>query len=256
MNSTICKLRALLIISLSSVLISSSNFILAKEKMRCLGVMDDSHGLKNEVVEMQNILTETGTNSLNGGLVYLSTKATEENEHNKGFIHYKGELYGGGVIFYVWKDTAGVENGLIVALTDQSNSQVWSNVTSTLTGAAQNYWDGMSNTNAIVQQKGHTSSAASLALAHNGGGFNDWYLPSIDELGLLYNNRDIVNKTLSGTSGATAIGYNYYWSSSEYKADNAWQLYFSSVMALVYLKHISPKNTAHHVRAIRAFKQD
>ena len=51
---------------------------------------------------------------------------------------------------------------------------------------------------------------------------NDWYLPAIDELSLLWQNKFNVNRTLSGNSsygsisGATQIGYNPYWSSSEY----------------------------------------
>jgi len=89
-----------------------------------------------------------------------------------------------------------------------------------------------------------------------GGDYRDWYLPSIDELGLLHKSRDIVNKTLSVTSGATQIENNYYWSSSEYKADDAWQLYFSPALPLFYIKHLLKKYTTHYVLAVRAFKQE
>jgi hypothetical protein len=57
---------------------------------------------------------------------------------------------------------------------------------------------------------------------------NDWYLPAIDELSLLWQNKFNVNRTLSGYSsfgsipGATQIGYADYWSSTEYGGSIAW----------------------------------
>ena len=79
------------------------------------------------------------------------------------FAHYIGEQFGGGVIFHLWKDAQGVEHGLIVALTNQSTAQSWSNVSSTLIGvSAQSSGIGLSNSNAIVGQAGFTSGAAKL----------------------------------------------------------------------------------------------
>ena len=132
------------------------------------------------------------------------------------FTHYIGEEYGGGVIFHLWKDNAGVEHGLIVALTDQSTSQAWSNVTSAAIGtSAQSSWDGLSNSNSIVGQAGHTSSAAKLCLDLVSGGQSDWYLPSIQELNMLWNNYYTVTRALSQISGATQLSNSAYWSSSE-----------------------------------------
>src|SRR5574344_1593104 len=132
------------------------------------------------------------------------------------FTHYIGEEYGGGVIFHLWKDNAGVEHGLIVALTDQSISQAWSNVTYTEIGtSAQSSWDGLSNSNSIVGQAGHTSSAAKLCLDLVSGGQSDWYLPSIQELNMLWNNYYTVTRALSQISGATQLSNSAYWSSSE-----------------------------------------
>ena len=50
-----------------------------------------------------------------------------------GYTNYVGELYGGGVVFYVYK-TAGVEHGLICAVADQGTSTVWSDFSTTLIG--------------------------------------------------------------------------------------------------------------------------
>jgi hypothetical protein len=165
------------------------------------------------------------------------------------FSHYIGEKYGGGVIFHLWKDTVGVEHGLIVALTDQSTAKEWSNVVSTLIGtSAQSSWDGLSNSNAILGQAGHTSSAGKLCLDLVSGGQSDWYLPSIQELNMLWNNYYTVTRVLSQISGATQLSRNYYWSSSEDDNSAAWGFNFYDGDP-----GNNGKNYTLSVRAVRAF---
>ena len=134
-----------------------------------------------------------------------------------GFTHYIGEEFGGGVVFHLWKDALGVEHGLIIDKTDLSTAQVWSNIDATLIGpSAQSSWDGLSNSNAIVVQAGHTNSAASLCLNSTNGGQSDWYLPSIQELNMLWNNYYTVARSLTQISGATTqLQTADYWSSTE-----------------------------------------
>ena len=167
------------------------------------------------------------------------------------FTHYIGEQFGGGVIFHLWKDNAGVEHGLIVDKTDLSTSQVWSNIDATLIGpSAQSSWDGLSNSNAIVGQAGHTISAAALCLNSTNGGQSDWYLPSIDELSLLWHSRFNVNKSLSTIGGATVLPNSaYYWSSTEYNDNLAWSFDFTAGYAF----SSSLKTNPFYVRAVRAF---
>lgn len=167
-----------------------------------------------------------------------------------GFTHYIGEEFGGGVVFHLWKDASGVEHGLIIDKTDLSTAQVWSNIDATLIGAsAQSMWDGLSNSNAIVGQAGHTSSASALCLNSTNGGQSDWYLPSIDELSLLWHSRFNVNKSLSAIGGATDLPISaYYWSSTEYGLNIAWYFYFLNGDANSFIKY----GTA-YVRAVRAF---
>jgi hypothetical protein len=175
------------------------------------------------------------------------------------FTHYIGEEFGGGVIFHLWKDAQGVEHGLIVDKTDLSTSQVWSNVDQTLIGpAAQSSWDGLSNSNAIVAQAGHTNSAAALCLNSTNGGQSDWYLPSIEELERLYTNRLEVNAALRSISGATEMKkidssglLIEYWSSSEIDVT---EINFAWVLKMVD----GPvdgfeKNDENYVRAVRFF---
>jgi hypothetical protein len=172
------------------------------------------------------------------------------------FTHYIGEIFGGGVIFHLWKDAQGIEHGLIVDKTDLGTAQ-WSNIYQTLIGVtAQSSWDGLGNSNAIVGQAGHTNSAAALCLNSTNGGQSDWYLPSIDELERLYQNRLEVNLSLRSISGATELkrvdinGYSaYYWSSTEVGSNDAWYFNFFNGFA----SNLASKDDAYYVRAVRAF---
>jgi len=160
----------------------------------------------------------------------------------------------GGVIFHRYLDD-GLENYLVVDITDLSTSEVWSNINSTLIGpTAQSTWNGSGNTSAIINQAGATTGAAFLCNASTNGGKNDWYLPAIDELNLLWQNRFNVNKTLSGNSsygtiiGATLILYNFYWSSTEFDNSIAWRFLFNSGGSAGNFK-----SNQHYVRAVRKF---
>ncbi len=209
------------------------------------------------------VKTETDPDGATGGIAYTITGTSQLLSvpyalyaANAGtatgggnFTHYIGEKYGGGVIFHLWKDNAGVEHGLIVALTDQSTSRAWSNVTSAAIGtSAQSSWDGLSNSNSIVGQAGHTSSAAKLCLDLVSGGQSDWYLPSIQELNMLWNNYYTVTRALSQISGATQLSNSAYWSSSENVSNVAWTFHFG----LGTTNGLTKTNT-NCVRAVRAF---
>jgi hypothetical protein len=163
------------------------------------------------------------------------------------FTHYIGEIFGGGVVFHLWKDAQGVEHGLIVDKTDLSISQVWSNVSILIGTSAQSIWDGLSNSNAIVAQAGHTSSAAALCLNSTNGGQSDWYLPSIQELSMLWNSYYAVARSMSQISGATQMQYTPYWSSTEISNNRG--SYFDFGFALNW----ENKYVTLYVRAVRAF---
>jgi hypothetical protein len=189
--------------------------------------------------------------------LYAANAGNVINFNGGGFTHYIGEQYGGGVIFHLWKDAQGVEHGLIVALTDQSTETetTWSNVLSTMIGtSAQSSWNGLTNSNAIVAQAGHTSSAAKLCLDLDSGGQTDWYLPSIQELNMLWNNYYTVARSLSQITGATQLSTALqYWSSTEVAliddVGKAWGFDFFSSGGAYSLD----KDDPFAVRAVRAF---
>ena len=180
----------------------------------------------------------------------LYAKQVSGGGNGGSFIHYIGESFGGGVVFHLWRDSQGIEHGLIVDKEDISVAQGWSNVNSILIGpAAQSSWDGSGNSNSITVQTGHTFSAALSCTNSTNGNQNDWYLPSIDELNLLWQNRFNVNKTLSQLSGANVIPLSAnYWSSTEYSNNLAWCFFISTGNA-----SNSDKSIGLRVRAIRAF---
>lgn len=169
-----------------------------------------------------------------------------------GFTHYIGEEYEGGVIFHLWKDNLGIEHGLIVDLTDLSSSQIWSNVANTFIGVTvQSQWDGLSNSNAIISQSGHTNSAASLCLNSTNGGQNDWYLPAFQELKLLWENYFNVSMSLSQISGAVILAKENYHSST------AWEEIGNNFIHGCNFGNGDfmglPKDQPYYVRAIRSF---
>lgn len=154
---------------------------------------------------------------------------------------------GVGIVFYV---TDGGLHGLEVAQSDQSTSQVWIEGGSTQTTENGNtsmaIGTGLANSNAIIDQTGHTGSAAQVCRSYTGGGFNDWFLPSRDELDLIWDN--LVNDGTGLNSGVGGFAEGNYWSSSEFDSYDAWLQNFS----VGYQDDYSKGNSG-RVRAVRAF---
>jgi hypothetical protein len=209
--------------------------------------------LNESLKEVEENFIQLPSNPQNGdALVYNSTSELwEAGSVGGGYTYEIGQYVPseGGVVFHRYLDT-GVENYLVIPITDQSTSQAWSNINNTGIGAsAQSTWDGLSNSNAIVGQGGHTFSAASLCLDLVTGGKEDWYLPAIDELSLLWHNRFNVNKSLSVIGGATVLPAEaVYWSSTEFDANGAWTFTFTNGTA-----NYRGKSLTYYVRAVRAF---
>lgn len=173
-----------------------------------------------------------------------------------------GMDYLGGKIAYILQAgdpgyDASVPHGLIAATEDQSLEIVWisggsTQSTSVPGGTGTALGTGSSNTDNIIAQAvaaGNntlTSYAAGLARAHNGGGYNDWFLPSRDELNAIWVN--LVDNGSGANSGVGGFANDYYWSSSE----------FNAIYARVQLfddgsQNGFNKSNNYRVRAVRAF---
>ena len=152
-----------------------------------------------------------------------------------GFTHYLGEAFNGGIIYYLYKGSDGLEHGLIVALTE--SLAAWQ-TTGTLVNANRTE-DGAYNTNLM------TNSPAKTYIQTLGAG---WYLPSIDELGLLYYNRYSAQKGLRIGGNTLLSNSADFWSSNEYNASEAYYFTFYNGYANYF-----NKSWIRYVRAIRAF---
>ena len=102
---------------------------------------------------------------------------------------------------------------------------------------------GQSNTTKIVtwlNSHSETDRPAQVCDALVYGGYSDWFLPSKDELNLMYTNLKV--------AGVGDFANLYYWSSSEFNAGYAWSQYFNSGS-----QGTSLKGNTYRVRAVRAF---
>lgn len=148
-----------------------------------------------------------------------------------------GQTYGGGIIFYV--DNTG-QHGLISATQDQSAGIQWYNGGYFVTGSSgTGIGGGQLNTTNILSSQGTGSYAAYIA-SQTANGYSDWFLPSKDELYLMYSNLFV--KSL-GNFAATV-----YWTSSEFDQNQAWALDLGKNSSYAYWK-----NNKANVRAIRKF---
>jgi len=106
---------------------------------------------------------------------------------------------------------------------------------------------GASNTDKIVSEYGNNEPydgrsdyAAKICADLECGGYGDWFLPSKDDLNLMYE-----NLRLHGVGG---FAHDYYWSSSEDDDTYAWKQDFDGGW-----QRGSSKKNYERVRAVRAF---
>ena len=153
-----------------------------------------------------------------------------------------GKTYQGGLIAYL--DTLD-GTGLIAAPTDQGTSK-WGCYGTLISGAdGTAIGTGSQNTADILAGCSETNIAAYLCDTLTLGGYNDWFLPSKDELNKLYENIGQGNALGLGNVGGFANPN--YWSSTENDFISAWFQYFSSGLQYSNYKY------GFYVRAVRAF---
>ncbi len=145
----------------------------------------------------------------------------------------------GGIVFYI---TNGGRSGLEAAPVDQSSSTLWGCEGSKIGALGTGVGTGAQNTADILAGCRTLGIAARKAANCIIGGYDDWFLPSREELNLLYQQKDVVGG-FTGTS---------YWSSTETNPSDATVIHFD-VGNIVHKKKEEGAKSSSHVRAIRSF---
>jgi hypothetical protein len=154
---------------------------------------------------------------------------------------------GGGTIFFVdYNDIYPTFNYLEAAPTScESASKTWSSVSTDVTAArgwaARAVGAGQANTaaiKAVFTADNSGNNAAYFATSCSAGGKSDWFLGSIGEMKLMYDN-------LLGVGGFVE---DTYWSSTEIATFIAWGQYFYDGIQYEY-----DKDNGLSVRPVRAF---
>ena len=159
-----------------------------------------------------------------------------------------GDAYLGGKLAYILQVgdpgyDPDVLHGLIAANTDNP-AKAWGCYGTAIAGAnGTAIGTGLQNTNDIVNLCASTTSAAYYCSQLTSNGYSDWYLPSKDEMLLLYN---------AGNQIGGFVANGWYITSSQYNSTKAWILDFATNPAQGRL-HPDWKDWSITSRAVRSF---
>ena len=150
----------------------------------------------------------------------------------------------GGIVFYI--DETG-EHGLVAAMEDIEGTYEWGCSQEEVVGAdGITIGAGHQNTLDIVNYGCVTvngnSTAAQASLDYETESYNDWYLPSKEEL-------IEIGNTIGNSVNIGGLTNDVYWSSTELYTNTSWIYAFYGGGLVDY----SNKNTAWLIRVIRAF---
>ena len=116
---------------------------------------------------------------------------------------------------------------------------------------------GRANTDLIVKRYGAEKvHAAALVRSQACNGLTDWFLPSADELNIVWRvlAQNRVNREPTPVGG---FDIGYYWTSSDYNGTEAWTQYFNDGQQFDRVQTLSanrqPPNRTFKVRGVRAF---
>jgi len=137
-----------------------------------------------------------------GGGIVLPTTIGDEFQGG----YYMGQLGG----YYL----------ICAPIAGQGSTLQWKTANTTTAGTTS-LTDGYANTAAMVTAGISLHPAGKFCVDLTIGEFSDWYLPSKDELNLLYTNHAALE-----AAGSGSFIDNYYWSSSEHIAGLAWEQTF------------------------------
>jgi hypothetical protein len=152
-----------------------------------------------------------------------------------------GQEHGGGVIVHI--DPSG-NHGLIAAKQDVLNFKTMWGPNSNI--GAYSPSDGRDNTDRIIRRykdypRRLEKTAANACQNFKSEGYEDWYLPAIDELKWVYQNKDKVPNLKAGD----------YCSSTEMRRDDAYSIHFRPHRRDVF--YYNKDNKDYYIRCVRKF---
>jgi hypothetical protein len=170
-----------------------------------------------------------------------NSKGTTYGDQSTFFAFGVGANYQGGKVAYIFTNSdpgyvSGEVHGIIAAPSDQSSEAMWGCSGTTISGADSKYV-GSGKQNTIDIEAGCTTpgTAADICANLSLNGYDDWFLPSIEELKMI-----LIKNELLGLNGL-------YLSSTEWTANSAYGSSASNMST-------SPsKGSKYKVRAVRNF---
>ena len=185
--------------------------------------------------------------------VALATSCKKEEFITKS--HFIGEIYGGGIIIDVNKDSKGEEHGLIASTSDVALKSLWSATGpgGAIITNANSTTDGLSNCQLIKLTLGAAATACNACLDYSNDKFEDWYLPATSELFKIYFRQDMINSILDndGNIATMPISPERYWSSTE--LDGGSSAAYTVNMLTGKIEYFSKSNDNLRIRAVRRF---
>jgi len=145
----------------------------------------------------------------------------------------------GGVIAHRWLSngstypvTSGIQQCYLVVDTALlTNSAQWASAAINTAGAADSSYSGVTNTAGLIflgAGAGITAGTAAVLCDNStNNGKTDWFLPAIDELSVIWQNRWAINQGLQ-TIPAGPLSFPFYWSSTEATTNVAWTFDFTT----------------------------
>ena len=194
---------------------------------------------------------DTDEDGVNDAIDICPNTPANENVDENGCHAVLGNYALGGVIFYIDET---LNHGLVVALNDNESGEWGCSDEEILNANDSTLGSGYRNTLAILASDCEPAGISAIIAAYSASTFisedtlvNDWYLPSIDELKLLYQEREWIDDSLTVYNGKR-FENTTYWSSTQSGTDKAKSLSFGNGST-----KSSYKISVNEVRSIRAF---